>query len=157
MVPGQLLAAHCQQSSCHRISYSYEMVTLSLRPYLPRDRPACLALLRGNIPPFFAPAEEREFGYWLDTQETGAAGQHYYVAEQAGELVACGGFFLDGMGRATLTWGMVACDRHRWATAGPPPGRHPGPAPRRQGGAGHDPARCLVLCALRLSHHGHYS
>jgi GNAT superfamily N-acetyltransferase len=91
----------------------YPMVTLFLRPYLPRDRPACLALLRANTPVAFTPAEELAFVQWLDAHEAAAPGQHYYVAERPGKFVGCGGFSLNPVGEAIPVWGMVAPAQHR--------------------------------------------
>ena len=35
--------------------------TVTLRPYEPRDRVACLTLFEGNAPPFFAPTERADY------------------------------------------------------------------------------------------------
>lgn len=60
-----------------------------------------------NVPRSFAPAERTDFAAFL------AAGpDDYFVVEDAGKVVGCGGVFIrDGAGG--LCWGMVACARHR--------------------------------------------
>lgn len=58
-----------------------------IRKYNPNDRPAVLELFRLNTPAFFAPAEENDLVDYL----AGHA-QHYYVVEENGIVLGCGGF-----------------------------------------------------------------
>lgn len=88
----------------------------TLRPFTPADREACLALFDSNVPGFFAPHERAEFGTWLGQPfDSGEFGE-YFVLEDAGRVVACGGVWLDPARperSAGLSWGMVARDAHR--------------------------------------------
>ncbi len=80
---------------------------LSIRPFAPTDRDACLAVFRSNLPHHFAPSELPEFEAFLADREG-----DYWVVELAGALVACGGCHAEG-GLGRLTWGMVHEDCHR--------------------------------------------
>lgn len=81
-----------------------------IRPFIPADRAACLALFGSNTPEFFAPHERAEFETWLNDPG------EYFVLEETGRVVACGGVWLDPARSerpAGLSWGMVARDAHR--------------------------------------------
>lgn len=82
---------------------------MDIRPYSPSDREACLALLRSNVPEHFSPAEADELARFLD-----ALPGPYFVAEEDGRIVGCGGIAGEPDGvTATLCWGIVAADRQR--------------------------------------------
>ncbi|UQN06426.1 GNAT family N-acetyltransferase [Deinococcus sp. QL22] len=85
-------------------------MTPTIRPFTPADTATCLALFESNMPDLFLPFERVDFEAYL--LNPGA----YWVVEQAGELVACGGVWQDP-GRperpAGLAWGMVRRDLHR--------------------------------------------
>ncbi|MPY65186.1 GNAT family N-acetyltransferase [Deinococcus sp. SDU3-2] len=89
---------------------------MSIRPFQPEDRAACLALFDSNMPEFFLPHERAEFGQWLGQPfDSGEYGE-YFVLEHRGQVMACGGVWLDpqNSGRpAGLSWGMVARKAHR--------------------------------------------
>jgi len=91
-----------------------------VRPYRPHDFEACLALFDSNTPPFFAPEERVLFGRFLQDDPA-----RYFVLEEGGRLVACGGIALGpesspdcsagvalGPQSSGLTWGMVRRDLH---------------------------------------------
>lgn len=79
------------------------------RPYTSADKAACLAIFWGNTPPFFGENEAVDFDDFLDRQPC-----PYFVIEQDGEIVACGGYFVDEATRtAGLAWGMVRRDLHQ--------------------------------------------
>ena len=79
------------------------------RPYTPADRESCLALFDSYCPPFFGASERADFEEFLsDPADHG----EYLVLEQGGEVLACGGVWLDGNGTGGLSWGMVRRDRH---------------------------------------------
>lgn len=83
---------------------------MSIRPFHPEDRAACLALFGSNVPGFFAPHERAEFETWLH-----GPGESFVVGE-AGRVVACGAVWLDPQRPeppAGLSWGMVARDAQR--------------------------------------------
>ena len=77
---------------------------VSVRPYAPQDRMACLAIFDGNTPDYFGPSERTEFAAFLD-----AASVNYLVLETAtGVIVGCGGYYVKSSGGvAGLAWGMV--------------------------------------------------
>ena len=81
------------------------------RPFAPGDRAACLAIFDGNVPRFFAPAERVEFTAFLD-RHAGTADHPYLVLTEAEAVVACSGLSVEGDGRVSLSWGMVARHRH---------------------------------------------
>lgn len=58
-----------------------------IRKYNKSDESDVLALLRLNIPRYFAPEEENDLLYYLKNEA-----ENYYVMELDGELVGCGGF-----------------------------------------------------------------
>jgi N-acetylglutamate synthase-like GNAT family acetyltransferase len=80
---------------------------LEFRAYEPKDRQACVILLRGNAPKFFARHERREFQTFL--AHPGA----YFVLTLDEVVVACGGYWLPDAETAHLTWGMVDATRHK--------------------------------------------
>ncbi|WP_102128138.1 GNAT family N-acetyltransferase [Deinococcus planocerae] len=88
----------------------------TIRPFTPTDRAACLALFDSNVPEFFLPPERAEFELWLDKPfDSGEYGE-YFVLEDEGRVVACGGVWLDPQHPerpAGFSWGMVARDAHR--------------------------------------------
>jgi GNAT superfamily N-acetyltransferase len=77
-------------------------MSASVRPYAAGDREACLEILRSNTPEFFLPSDAGDFATFLDD---GPA--PYLVLEEEGRIVACGGWFREGDGKAGLSWGMV--------------------------------------------------
>lgn len=100
----------------------------TIRPYVARDREGCLALLRSNVPEHFSPAEEAE----LDTFLRHLPGPYFVVEDDAGALLACGGFAVETSEPSVgaLCWGIVhprhqrrglgtALTRHRLEAAPP--------------------------------------
>jgi ubiquinone/menaquinone biosynthesis C-methylase UbiE len=74
-----------------------------LRNFAPADLSACLAIFDSNVPEFFVPAERAAFASFL-----AALPGPYLVVQQAGEVVACGGYAVEpGTATADLCWGMV--------------------------------------------------
>lgn len=102
-----LVVAEANDSPFSVLVQSYE-TPLQLRTYTITDRDACLAIFDSNRSAFFA-AEERDlFVAFLDDLRC-----DYFVIESKGEIVGCGGFWLDREnGRAVLVWGMVRNNRH---------------------------------------------
>lgn len=82
-------------------------MSLRLRPYTPKDQPACLALFDSNTPLFFSPAERPDFEHFLQNLPG-----PFFVVESDGEIVGCGGYGRKGH-NILLTWGMVRRDQHR--------------------------------------------
>lgn len=85
-------------------------MSVEFRPYRKADKPACLALFESNTPPFFDPSERPLFDVFLDEPE-GA----YFVLEQEGRLLGCGGFIIDPPADAPVarfSWGMVDRSSH---------------------------------------------
>ncbi|HAE60402.1 MAG TPA: GNAT family N-acetyltransferase [Anaerolineae bacterium] len=81
---------------------------LTFRPYQPGDRAACLAIFDGNTPPFFDPSERPGFESFLERQPC-----PFFVLEQGGQVVACGGYGKEPNGDIVLAWGMVQRDLHK--------------------------------------------
>ena len=80
----------------------------TIRPYEWADRPAVLAVLRSNVPRYFAADEAEGLTRTLD----GPDGPHW-VVEADGAVVGYGGFEVSRTyNRVTLCWGMVAAPHH---------------------------------------------
>ncbi|WP_118976375.1 GNAT family N-acetyltransferase [Taibaiella koreensis] len=76
---------------------------MNIRAYQDTDGEAVLALLRSNTPDYFAPEEEQDLVLYLQRDA-----EHYFVLEDGGRLVACGGFNLWEEGAiARISWDMV--------------------------------------------------
>ncbi|MBN1642075.1 MAG: GNAT family N-acetyltransferase [Anaerolineae bacterium] len=78
---------------------------MQLRLYRQSDKQACLGLIDGNTPDFFAPHERAEFEAFLQDP-----GDRYWVAEDdSGTVVGCCGYWrIPGKPVAVITWTMVA-------------------------------------------------
>lgn len=82
---------------------------LQIRNYKAEDKTRCLELFQSNFPKYFAPHELPLFDKWLDTCNS----KEYFVAVKQGEILACGGVFMDNrFDKAGLSWGMVHSDFH---------------------------------------------
>ncbi len=83
---------------------------LRVRDYGGADRAACLAIFDTNVPKYFAAHERRDFISFLDKLPG-----PYLVIEDAGTVVACGGFarYESEPHVVALCWGMVAQGRHK--------------------------------------------
>ena len=82
---------------------------LRLRPYTGAERERCMAIFQSNIPPYFFQNEEKAFADFLDVPNC-----PYYVAERSGEIVGCGGYWIDTEKQmAGMVWGMVRRDRQK--------------------------------------------
>jgi GNAT superfamily N-acetyltransferase len=82
---------------------------MRIRPYIPDDLNAVVAIFRSNIPKYFGPGEEQGLHDFL--RETRA--EDYYVVEVDGEVIGAGGIALnDDLDPPTvsLCWGMVRED-----------------------------------------------
>jgi GNAT superfamily N-acetyltransferase len=71
-------------------------------------RQSCLQVLHGNTPEFFVLKDRDDFSRFLDNLPG-----PYFVIEDRGLIVACGGWAMDAEEVAALTWGMVRRDLHR--------------------------------------------
>jgi N-acetylglutamate synthase-like GNAT family acetyltransferase len=82
---------------------------MDVRPYLPADRDACLAVFDSNTPEFFRPHERRDLENFLDRPKC-----PYFVMDHDGTIVGSGGYFMDVEGQlASLVWGMIHSNWHR--------------------------------------------
>lgn len=91
-----------------------------IRPYTPADYSRCLAIFNSNVPKFFTPGEAEDYARWLSglgelpTHRYDKGELHYFVAEQSGSVLACGGWGIrEGADHATLVWGAVDNEYHR--------------------------------------------
>ena len=82
---------------------------MHVRPYTQDDKRACLSLIDGNSPAFFAPYERDEFSTFLDNP-----GDRYWVVEDdVGTVIGCSGYWITPDSHvALITWTMVARSRH---------------------------------------------
>lgn len=91
-----------------------------IRPYTPADKPGCIAAFKSNMPRFFAPEELEDYDSWLNAlaergeraHENGI--ENYYVVEENGEVIGCGGFFADPVKQeAFMAWGLISNAHHK--------------------------------------------
>ena len=77
-----------------------------IRPYQIEDKQKVIDLLRLNIPQYFDYTEESDFIQYLDN-----FAEHYFVVEETGQLIACGGInYLEDESIARISWDMVHPD-----------------------------------------------
>ena len=77
-----------------------------IRPYLPSDKPALIALLKLNIPQYFAETEETDFIAYLEKHL-----EDYFIVEEAGTIVGAGGInYFPEERLARLSWDIVHPD-----------------------------------------------
>src|SRR5712691_13268061 len=62
---------------------------MDVRPYLPANRDACLAVFDSNTPDFFKSHERRHFEEFLEGPNCS-----YFVMDQDGAIAGCGGYFI---------------------------------------------------------------
>jgi GNAT superfamily N-acetyltransferase len=80
-----------------------------IEKYLPVLRAECIEIFKSNLPKFFAPEELQLFEDFLDHDIE----DNYYVVKDDGQVLACGGIFLDEeTEEAGLSWGMVHSGYH---------------------------------------------
>jgi [ribosomal protein S18]-alanine N-acetyltransferase len=91
-----------------------------IRKYRPGDHRSCLELFRSNVPKFFDPVEEEFFEQWLTGLDenrlaySNTEQEFYFVVEDGGQLVACGGYYIALNTRQTrMCWGLVDNKKHR--------------------------------------------
>ena len=82
---------------------------MDIRPYLPSDRQACLAVFDSNTPDFFESHERSGLEEFLSSPNCS-----YFVMEHEGSIAGCGGYSIsEEKALARLVWGMVRRDWHR--------------------------------------------
>jgi ribosomal protein S18 acetylase RimI-like enzyme len=82
---------------------------MDVRPYLPSDRDACLAIFDSNSPEFFKSHGRGDFEEFLD-----GPGGNYFVMEHEGAVIGCGGYIVaPEKTLARLVWGIVGRDWRR--------------------------------------------
>jgi ribosomal-protein-alanine N-acetyltransferase len=86
-----------------------------IRPYTTADRQDCIAAFESNMPQFFMQHELPDFENWLQRQEKADTTlEQYYVAEQDGKVIACGGYYIEpDKQSARMTWGLVHNSLHK--------------------------------------------
>ena len=83
---------------------------MEILKYEPFYKDDCVKIFESNMPKFFATEERQLFIDFLDNDIEG----NYYVVKKDGEIVACGGIFLDKRdNEAGLSWGMVHAGHHK--------------------------------------------
>lgn len=82
---------------------------MNVKPYTTEYQSQCLAIFDSNVGVYFDPSERIDFVAYL---EDANAVQHYFVFEQQGTVVACGGYFAN-QNTGSLAWGMVHRLYHR--------------------------------------------
>ena len=82
---------------------------MHVRPYQASDMDRCLIVFDSNTPRFFHTSERVLFERFLKQPY----GVFLVIEDDAGSLVACGGYDIDAeAGTGLLTWGMVIRDYH---------------------------------------------
>jgi predicted N-acetyltransferase YhbS len=83
---------------------------MTIRAYNKEDFDSCMDIFKKNLGKFFDPGEEEGFISWLQSQSD----EKYYVIEEQGKIVGCGGIFVDEEKKtAGLAWGMVHPSKHK--------------------------------------------
>jgi GNAT superfamily N-acetyltransferase len=93
---------------------------LTIGDFQPADRDDCLVVFDSNTPQYYHPNEQQMFAAFIDSghylpprlHKLGAPAGHLYVVKSGGQLVACGGWYLD-RAFANLSFGTVHRSRHR--------------------------------------------
>lgn len=84
-------------------------MNVRVREYTAHDLAPCLAIFDSNVPEFFTAPERPLFEGFLEDLPG-----PYFVLEDAGAIVACGGYAISPeTGCADLCWGMVLRTRQR--------------------------------------------
>lgn len=79
-----------------------------IRPYIPADKEKVLGLLRLNTPLYFHSSEEPDLLAYLERDA-----EHYYVVEEAGEIIGSGGFNLfPAQKTARISWDIIHPAHH---------------------------------------------
>lgn len=90
-----------------------------IRPYESSDYDACIVAFESNMPKYFLPQELPDFTNWLDKYQNGGpyhveGEAAYFVIEEDGLLIACGGVFIEPQNNlAGMVWGMVDNRLHK--------------------------------------------
>lgn len=82
---------------------------MNIRPYTADDFDNCVRIFRSNIPKYFDESESSDFEDFLKNR----ASELYWVIEQDGNQVGCGGIRVRPDGSGGLSYGMVANDLHK--------------------------------------------
>lgn len=91
---------------------------ITIRPYQPDDKAACVAAFESNVPKFFTTEEVGQFSDWLSRfsgrELTRFDDHHYYVLLSDGTVIGCGGFGYEQQAQqAVLAWGLVDNRYHK--------------------------------------------
>lgn len=83
---------------------------MRIQQYTPEHKTRCIEIFESNQPKYFAAEEKSLFVRWLNDHTV----EDYYVMEQDGIVIACGGIFYDaGRNEGGLSWGMVHAQYHQ--------------------------------------------
>jgi len=78
-------------------------VNTIIRAYTEADQKGCLEVFDSNLPKYFSIEERQDFATFLKQPSC-----VYLVMEQSGEVVGCGGYYVNRENReAGLCWGLV--------------------------------------------------
>ena len=91
-------------------------MSVTIRPYEPADRAACVANFTSNVPEFFTVPEIDQYAAWLDYLEykenpdpEERKHQFYFVFLLNDSIIGAGGFGYDpALNVATFAWGFIA-------------------------------------------------
>lgn len=83
---------------------------MTIRPYHPNDKKACIEIFESNSPKYFTKEEKIAFSDWLDDVKPDS----YFVLEENNRVIGCGGIYYDEKANeAGLAWGMVHSKFHK--------------------------------------------
>lgn len=87
---------------------------MTIRKYQPGDRASCIEIFQSNCPKYLDPSELSGFEFWLNGQDNekimykNAIGEHYFVLEKEGKVIACGGYYVcKDNPMVSMAWGLV--------------------------------------------------
>ena len=86
---------------------------MNIRPFTQKDETACVAIFNSIDDEFFGLLKEADYRKWILRSLTNPD-HYYYVVEEAGEIVGCGGFLIiQDQKKGIVAWGMVHPDQQK--------------------------------------------
>src|SRR4051812_99209 len=101
-LPTYVFTAHDVITATGPSSIMLDIRNMTLIPYNNKFRQTCVEICNSNVPSYFTESDVVEFANFIDSTS-----DPYYVLEDSGNIIGCGGIYLKGKGIAALSWGMI--------------------------------------------------
>ncbi len=86
---------------------------MNIRTFKESDEAGCVAIFNSIDDDFFAQLNADDFRRWI-LRSLNTDNHFYYVVEDEGEMVGCGGFIIrEDVSEAIVAWGMVHPDHQK--------------------------------------------